>query len=115
MNKRTMIKICVLIFALASIHLFSFSHSQVFHETKVIADHESHQIMTSHQYDYEDKFLLGVFKNAELILTLLLFIPGILSLFQLLQNIRLKGFMLAEFYQSSYLGSSFVHLPESQK
>lgn len=113
MNKSVMIKICVLIFAVASIHLFSFSHSQVFHESKVIADHESQQLMTSHQYDNEDKFLFGIVGNAELILGLLLFMTGMLLFNHLLQNIRQKGFMLAEFYQSSYLGSSFVRLPQN--
>lgn len=112
MNKRIIIKVCVLVFALASIHLFSFSHSQIFHQSKVIADHESEQVVTSHQSDNEDKFLLGIFGNAEQLLKLLLFTSGSLLSFHVLRNIRRKGFMLAEFYQSSYLGSSFVHLPE---
>jgi hypothetical protein len=86
------------------------------HQTKVIADHESQQDLTKDKSDNnEDKFLHEMFGNIGLLLALLLFSMGILILFHGLQNIRLKGFILAVFYQSSYLDLSFVHLPEKEK
>lgn len=110
MKKLTFVKLSIVFLIFTSFHLFSTPHFvEDSHHFKSIADQGSHNFKANQQtVDDEDKFTGDIISIAVIYLMVTLSVAEVIRTFSFNRLDRLKRFLIARYYQSSYFDKIHV-------